>query len=141
MKIFITLTLLLFTSLVHAQRKAPVSVTTNSGGPPGSDVPVRICVPSRASSIANAPLYIIKSHHQEVKSSATKLYNIDTKWIKSIDVSKDSIVLAKYGGQAKNGVFIITLDDEKFPNAFEQWKAAKEHLNLPANGDSSSIRH
>lgn len=141
MKILITLTLLLIkVSLACAQSKPPLQVTTNAGQP-DSDVPVRICVPSRASSIANAPLYIIKSHLQEVKSSGAKLYSVNTKWIKSIEVLKDSTILAKYGSQAKNGVVVITLDDEKFPKAFEQLKAAKEHTNLSASSDSTSVKH
>jgi ribosomal protein L23 len=109
--------------LLFAQDKAPVQVTINTGKP-GSNTVVSICTPSRAASLANAPLYMIKSHKQEIKTSVNALNAIDPKWIKTINVTKDSATIANYGTQAKNGIVVVVLDDDKFPNAFAAWQEA-----------------
>jgi hypothetical protein len=67
---------------------------------------------------------VIKSHNQTFcfidTGGATKLQAINPQWVKKIDILKDRLITAKdYGEAGKNGVVEITLDDEKYPDAYQ----------------------
>lgn len=70
------------------------------------------------------PLFVLFSHNEIlVKADTLKgFHDLPPKYIKSLNVEKDSIVLRKYGLAAKEGVIEFYLDDEKYPNAFDSLK-------------------
>lgn len=79
---------------------------------------IRICTPSRASLIGQEPLYVIKSHGKVIINKFLNINTLNPHYIKNLNIYKDSASVAKYGLEAKYGVIEITLDDEKYPNAF-----------------------
>jgi hypothetical protein len=82
---------------------------------------IRICTPSR-SALIGSPLVIIYSHDKVIFQSADDhgvMSNIPPQFIKSVNVFKDSLTVAKFGSTAKNGVIEIYLDDEKYPDAYK----------------------
>jgi hypothetical protein len=84
---------------------------------PGSDALIRIrCV----ATIPNEkPLWIIYSNNKIVFKSDSMPKGIIPKIIKSINVLKSDGAIKEYGSLATNGVIVIHIDDEKFPNAFK----------------------
>jgi aminopeptidase-like protein len=114
---------ILKTELPHHQQ---VRDTTDSS----QIITIRICSPSRANMIAS-PLTIIKYWNKEYKSSTSNkggaLGMIDPKDISSINILKTQEQTQKYGDDAKNGVIIVTIKDEK---AGEFSKALKKRKKL-----------
>ncbi|MVN21585.1 hypothetical protein [Mucilaginibacter arboris] len=90
---------------------------TGSAADASKNKKIRICTPSRAGLIGQESLYVIKSHGKEIMGN--QLNSLDPQAIKSIHVSKDSKDTEKYGQAGKYGVVEITLDDEKYPNAYK----------------------
>lgn len=85
---------------------------------------IRICTPSRGSLIAPV-LMVIFSHDTVVyRSLATEggMSKLSPDHIRSINVLKDSLSIAKYGSVAKNGVIEIYIDDQKYPDAYKVFK-------------------
>jgi hypothetical protein len=99
--------------------KVTLAQTPMLGGKPGDKKVILICTPSRASLIGQEPLYVLKTHGKELRSKYLKLNSINPQQIKSLSVLKDSSVTKKYGQEAKYGVVEITLDDEKYPDAYK----------------------
>lgn len=73
--------------------------------------------------IKQQPLYIIRSHQEEMQSTAQKVNAINPNQLKKLEVLKDSAVVKKYGQAAQYGVVIMTIDDEKYPDAFKAIQA------------------
>ena len=94
---------------------------------------IRICAPSRANMIGS-PLTIVKYGKKEYKSSISNkdgaLGMIDPKDISSINILKTQEQTQKYGDDAKNGVIIVTIKNEK---AGEFSKALKRKKNIKTN--------
>jgi hypothetical protein len=80
---------------------------------------IRICAPSRSSMLAPKPLVIVFTHRQPngIIMDVDSMSKINPKFIKSINVLKDSTATSKYGNAAKGGVIQIYLDDDKYPDA------------------------
>lgn len=94
--------------------------------------PIRICVPSRAGVIANAPLYVV---NDVILSGAVPLEYISPVSVLAINVLKDEQARNKYGAVAKNGVIEITLKEGvklwNLEELFENFKIKKWDYNLP----------
>jgi len=72
------------------------------------------------------PLIIIFSHDKIIYRSAESsgiLDKISPQTIKTINILKDSLSVAKFGVEAKNGVIEIYLDDKNYPDAYKLLKA------------------
>lgn len=85
---------------------------------------VRICTPSRGS-LMTPVLMVIFSHDTVIyRSFATEgaMSKLSPDHIKSINVLKDSLSIAKYGSAAKNGVIEIYINDQKYPDAYKIFK-------------------
>ena len=91
---------------------------------------IRICSPSR-SNMLGSPLTIVKYGKKEYKSSISNKYGalvmIDPKDISSINILKTQEQTQKYGDDAKNGVIIVIIKDEK---AREFSKALKRRKKI-----------
>ncbi|WP_040626145.1 hypothetical protein [Mucilaginibacter paludis] len=71
----------------------------------------------------HAPLYIISSHNKQFAlDTLFGAQQIDPKWIESINVLVDPKACNTYGRRAKNGVVIITIKEEEYPEAFKDLK-------------------
>ena len=83
---------------------------------------VRIC----CGAIADAPaLVVIFSHDKIIYKSASGPYILDKiprQSIKSVNVFKDSLSVAKYGALAKGGVIEIYIDDKNYPDVYKIFK-------------------
>jgi len=62
----------------------------------------------------SGPLWIVKTDSIEFVLDSLSTKRIDTEWIRSISVLKESTATVKYGGSGKNGVIIITLKEDHF---------------------------
>lgn len=121
----------------YAQEKSD-SLEIKSGQPVASDKNIRICVPSRANAIKSPPLCVIKYGKKEDKYIANFPLNlIQPNEITSLEILKDSLALAKYGEEAKNGVIMITMTKES-ANAFK--KRLKKYKTEQRTTDSSVVR-
>ena len=66
-------------------------------------------------------LYVIKSKNGEIKvRCGNTLSTISPQAIKSINVSKDSVAIKKYGNEARDGVVEVFLNDDKYPDLYNQ---------------------
>lgn len=67
-----------------------------------------------------SPLYILTHEGKEysLDTTAAKKGILDINSIKSIDIPKDREAILKYGAAAKNGVVVITLNEQKYSGAF-----------------------
>lgn len=71
----------------------------------------------------HAPLYIISSHNKQFAlDTLFGMQKIDPKWIESINVLVDPRGGDAYGKRARNGVVIITIKEEEYPEAFKNLK-------------------
>jgi hypothetical protein len=76
--------------------------------------------------IANAqstakPMVMVYTHRQPngIIIDVDSMGKINPKFIKAINVLKDSTSTSKYGNAAKGGVIQVYLDDEKYPDAYK----------------------
>ena len=118
MRLILTLLFLLFF--------APIVFAQADGNKDATNKPpvVRICTPSRGSLMAPV-LMVIFSHDTAIyRSLATEraMSKLSPEYIRSINVLKDSLSIAKYGSAAKNGVIEIYIDDQKYPDAYKIFK-------------------
>ena len=100
---------------------ATICTTTHAqiSGKPGNDTTkiIRICAPSRGS-IITKPLVIVYSHNKTFITDSS-LNMLNPKFIKKIDILKDSISTKQYGIAGQNGVIQIYIDDDKYPDAYK----------------------
>ena len=74
-------------------------------------------------------MYVIYSRNEIVFKSDTSVQQnlvfnaLCPEYIQSLNVLKDSLSLAKYGGMAKNGVIEIYLNDAKYPSLYKYFKS------------------
>jgi len=104
---------LLVSSVLFAQQPSikPLVTTPNST--------IKICTPSRHNLLKPGPIYAIYSHNKIIALGDSLHATLDPKMIKSIYVLKDSAAIKAYGKMAKNGVIEVTIDDEKYPEAYK----------------------
>jgi len=70
------------------------------------------------------PLWVLFSHNEIILKADTLkgFHNLPPKYIKSLNVQKDSIMLKKYGAAAKDGVLEVYLNDKEYPDAYDSLK-------------------
>jgi hypothetical protein len=109
--------LILFFALIYTASNAQ----TNAKPVKDTAKIVRICSPSRSSILTSKPMVLVYSHKQTsvIYIDVDSISKIDPKFIKSINVLKDSTATRIYGNGAKAGVIQIYLDDEKYPDAYK----------------------
>ncbi len=121
MKVILIFTIqLLISGLVLAQQpgvKVPATASNST---------IRICTPSRHNLLKPGPLCAIYSHNKIIALGDSVLASLDPKMIKSICVLKDSAAIKAYGSVAKNGVIEVTIDDEKYPEAYKNFRKKAE---------------
>lgn len=106
---------------IPATAGAPAAKADSAKG-----ITIRLCMPSK-SELLNPPLYIIKSHNKEFKVKDISILNPNA--IQAISVLKDSSAINKYGNEAKNGVVLITVNDDKYPELYKEIKKAYKERN------------
>jgi hypothetical protein len=80
---------------------------------------VRICAVNRRQVLS--VLYVIKSKNGEFKvKGGNTLSSISPQAIKSINVYKNSTAIKKYGNEARDGVVEIFLNDDKYPDLYNE---------------------
>jgi hypothetical protein len=73
-----------------------------------------------------SPFWVIVSNQKEFKiDTLSAIKYLDPQWMAAVDFPDDDVIKAKFGKEAPNGLIIVTIDDKKFPNAFE---VLKEHM-------------
>ncbi|SFS93235.1 hypothetical protein SAMN04487890_106236 [Mucilaginibacter polytrichastri] len=93
-------------------------------------VMIRVCMPSKSALLQPPPLYVIKSRNEEFKMKSTiGMSYIEPGAIKSILVLKDSVTTSKYGAEAKYGVILVTVNDDKYPDLYNKIKKASRQGN------------
>lgn len=110
MKISFTVILLLIIKFAFAQQET--TLITNS-----KDSVIKICAPSRINAICKT-LTVIKYGNKTYQfisdsSNSSFLNTFSPKDITAIEILKDKTEAAKYGDNAKNGVVIITVKNDK----------------------------
>ena len=96
---------------------AAFSQTTDTSGAPGLATSFKIRCPALMPSIN--PLWVIYSRKKIIFKLDSMPKGIVPKIIKSINVLISDGAIKEYGSLATNGVIVIHIDDEKFPNAFK----------------------
>ncbi|MFA6248619.1 MAG: hypothetical protein WC615_16885 [Mucilaginibacter sp.] len=73
-----------------------------------------------------SPFWVIVSNQKEFQiDTLSAIKYLDPQWMSAVDFPDDDVVKAKYGKEAPKGLVIVTIDDKKYPNAFE---ALKDHM-------------
>jgi TonB-dependent SusC/RagA subfamily outer membrane receptor len=120
----------LITCFILGSYVARAQATETSKASPKQDsgkVIIHICMPSKSSVLEHPPLYVIKSRNKEFKLKSIVAINfINPDVIQSISVLKDSAATSKYGIEAKYGVILITVKDDKYPDLYKQIKKASK---------------
>jgi len=102
MKRGITIIILLFTC------GAAVAQTP---GQPGSNIPIRICNPSREQLMTQKPYWVIFLNNKPVYKGSADPKALNPNDIEAINVLKDSTAVIKYGKVAQYGVIEVRLKD------------------------------
>jgi hypothetical protein len=78
-----------------------------------------------------SPYWIIVSNNKEFQlDTISAIKYFDPQWMASIDFPDYDVAKAKYGDNiAPEGLVVITLDDKKYPNAFEELKDHMAFIN------------
>jgi len=96
------------------------------------DTVIRLCAPSRASVLANPPLYLINGKKTLNVLTLNAIYPGD---IENLVVSKDKKQVEKYGYEAKNGVIEVTLKKNikllTVNEVLKKFKIKKQDYSLP----------
>jgi hypothetical protein len=127
MRLFLIVGFLMVCHLANAQ------VTPTIPGAPGGKTDsvagkvVHICMPSKSALLQPPPLYIVKSRDKEFRvKSAKAMEFIEPNAIQTINVLRGDSITNKYGNEAKYGVIIITVKDDKYPDLYKQIKKASK---------------
>ncbi len=83
-----------------------------------SNTTIHICAPSKHQ-VLNPPLVMVMSHSKTFIIADSNLNIINPSWIKTINVLKGDNAIKNYGEAGKNGVIEITINDEKYPDAYQ----------------------
>jgi hypothetical protein len=70
-----------------------------------------------------SPYWIIVSNEKEfLIDTLSAIKYLDPQWMSAIDFPDNEVAKAKYGSAAPQGLVVVTINDKKFPNAFEELK-------------------
>jgi hypothetical protein len=73
-----------------------------------------------------SPFWVIVSNQKEFQiDTLSAIKYLDPQWMAAINFPDDDVVKTKYGKEAPKGLVVVTIDDKRFPNAFE---ALKDHM-------------
>ncbi|MES2268598.1 MAG: hypothetical protein V4520_17665 [Bacteroidota bacterium] len=73
-----------------------------------------------------SPYWIIVSNQKEFQiDTLSAIKYLDPQWMSAVDFPDLDVAKAKYGKATLDGLVIVTIDDKKYPNAFEE---LKEHM-------------
>jgi hypothetical protein len=91
---------------------------------------------SKTTDNGKSPYWIIVSNEKEFQiDTLSAIKYLDPQWMSAIDFPDNDVVKAKYGSVAPQGLVVVTINDKKFPNAFEELKDhmafIDEHEELP----------
>jgi hypothetical protein len=91
---------------------------------------------SKTTDNGKSPYWIIVSNEKEfLIDTLNAIKYLDPQWMSAIDFPDNDVAKAKYGSIAPQGLVVVTINDKKFPNAFEELKDhmafIDEHEELP----------
>ncbi|RYU91946.1 hypothetical protein EWM62_00455 [Mucilaginibacter terrigena] len=70
-----------------------------------------------------SPYWIIVSKDKEFQiDTLSAIKYLDPQWMAAVEFPDLDVAKAKYGKATLDGLVIVTIDDKKFPNAFEELK-------------------
>jgi hypothetical protein len=70
-----------------------------------------------------SPYWIIVSNEKEfLIDTLSAIKYLDPQWMSAIDFPDNEVAKVKYGSAAPQGLVVVTINDKKFPNAFEELK-------------------
>ncbi|MFI5162572.1 MAG: hypothetical protein ACHQHN_14935 [Sphingobacteriales bacterium] len=78
---------------------------------------VCLCCPSSA---VKPPLFLVKRHNKLFVLDS--LSRINPGWFQNIEVVKEPSQTAQYGDSAKDGIVIITLNEDHYPGIYKMLK-------------------
>ncbi|MCO5934623.1 hypothetical protein NAF17_03640 [Mucilaginibacter sp. RB4R14] len=80
----------------------------------------------KASTDGKSPYWFIVSNEKEFKiDTLSAIKYLNPQWMSAVDFPDLDVAKARYGKTTLDGLVIVTIDDKKFPNAFEE---LKEHM-------------
>ncbi|MEB0260993.1 MULTISPECIES: hypothetical protein [unclassified Mucilaginibacter] len=80
----------------------------------------------KAPTDGKSPYWIIVSNEKEFQiDTLSAIKYLDPQWMSAVDFPDLDVAKAKYGKATLDGLVIVTIDDKKFSNAFEE---LKEHM-------------
>lgn len=85
------------------------AASAQTTGQHGTDIPIRICNPSRSQMISQPPLWVIISQNKIIYKGNEAVKELNPNDIEAINVLKDSTAIIKYGKAALYGVIEVHL--------------------------------